>query len=66
MPGKRSFHGVAVDAGSGLAETIRAARGAQAGPDDLLVFKRAVLPVLGPHATTVLLDATCGPDLLPH
>ena len=65
MPGKRSFHGVAVDAGSGLAATIRAARGAQAAPDDLMVFKRAVLQILSPHATTVLLDATCGPDLRP-
>lgn len=64
MPGARSFHGVAVDAGSGLAATIRGARGAKAAPDDLIVFKRAVLQVLGPHATTVLLDATCGPDLL--
>jgi tagatose 1,6-diphosphate aldolase len=61
----RPFHGVAVDAGSGLAATIRAARGAQAAPDDLQVFKRAVLQVLGRHASTVLLDATHGPALLP-
>ena len=64
MPGARQFHGVAVDAGSGLAATIKAARGDRALPDDLLAFKRAVLQVLGPHASTVLLDATCGPLLL--
>lgn len=63
-PPKRRFHGVAVDAGSGLAAMIKAARGDKAKPDDLLRFKRAVLRVLGPHASTVLLDATCGPDLL--
>ena len=62
----RPFHGVAVDAGSGLAATIRAARGDRAAPGDLIAFKRAVLQVLGPHASTVLLDATCGPALLPE
>jgi tagatose 1,6-diphosphate aldolase len=60
----RPFHGVAVDAGSGLEATIRAARGAVAATDDLQVFKRAVLQVLGPQASTVLLDATHGPALL--
>ena len=58
------IHGVAVDAGSGLEKAIRDARGARAEPDDLLRFKRAVLTELGPGATTVLLDASCGPDLL--
>lgn len=65
MPAPRQFHGVAVDAGSGLAATIKSARGDRAMPDDLVHFKRAVLQVLGPHASTVLLDATCGPGLLP-
>jgi tagatose 1,6-diphosphate aldolase len=65
MPALRQFHGVAVDAGSGLGAMIRAARGDRAMPDDLMRFKRAVLQVLGPHASTVLLDATCGPMLLP-
>lgn len=65
MAARRAFHGVAVDAGSGLAASIRAARGDRAAPDDLQCFKRAVLQVLGPHATTVLLDAACGPALLP-
>ncbi len=60
------FHGVAVDAGSGLAESLRLARGAEASDGDLLTFKRAVLEVLGPDASTVLVDATCGPDLLPN
>lgn len=59
------FHGVAIDAGSGLATAIKAARGASAALDDLLRFKRAILTILGPNATTVLLDATFGPQLLP-
>ncbi|GAB5447603.1 tagatose 1,6-diphosphate aldolase [Gymnodinialimonas sp.] len=61
---KRDFHGVAVDAGSGLETSIRAARGPHAREDDLLSFKRAVLEVLGPDATTVLVDASCGPQLI--
>jgi tagatose 1,6-diphosphate aldolase len=60
----RRFHGVAVDAGSGLDAAIKAARGSASRPDDLLRFKRAVLTTLGPHATTVLVDAAYGPDLL--
>ena len=59
------IHGVAVDAGSGLAAAIRAARGAQAQDDDLFRFKRAVLTTLGPGATTVLVDAALGRRLLP-
>jgi tagatose 1,6-diphosphate aldolase len=59
------IHGVAVDAGSGLAEAIRAARGKKSDPDDLFRFKRAVLTTLGPGASTVLVDATLGPRLLP-
>jgi tagatose 1,6-diphosphate aldolase len=59
------FHGVAVDAGSGLAAAIRAARGPAWQDDDLFRFKRAVLTALGPVATTVLVDATLGPRLLP-
>lgn len=62
MTGK--MHGVAVDAGSGLADSIRTARGPRAKPDDLVTFKRAVLETLGPGASTVLLDANCGPELL--
>ncbi len=58
------FHGVAIDAGSGLADAIKAARGASADSDDLLQFKRAILTILGPRATTVLLDATYGRWLL--
>lgn len=60
----RDFHGVAVDAGSGLAAALREARGALAADDDLMVFKRAILEELGPDATTVLVDASCGPGLL--
>lgn len=58
------IHGVAVDAGSGLAAAIRAARDDDGRPDDLLRFKRAVLTTLGSTATTVLVDAECGPDLI--
>lgn len=60
----RPIHGVAVDAGSGLAAAIRAARGAASEPDDLMRFKRAVLTTLGPMASTVLVDAECGPNLI--
>lgn len=60
------IHGVAVDAGSGLAATLRDARGDQAHSSDAQVFKRAVLEELGPDATTVLLDAHYGPGLLPY
>jgi len=60
----REIHGVAVDAGSGLEANIRDLRGPNAHPDDLMTFKRAVLETLGPDASTVLVDATCGPDLL--
>jgi tagatose 1,6-diphosphate aldolase len=59
------IHGVAVDAGSGLAAAITAARGARADQDDLFRFKRAVLTTLGPGATTVLVDAALGRRLLP-
>ncbi len=60
----RDIHGVAVDAGSGLEAAIRELRGVKAQPDDLLVFKRCVLSELGGSASTVLVDANCGPDLL--
>lgn len=60
----RSMHGVAVDAGSGLAALIREARGKSAKDDDLYRFKRAVLMTLGSGASTVLVDATYGPRLL--
>ncbi len=60
----RRMHGVAVDAGSGLAAAIAEARGAAADPGDHLRFKEIVLTELGPEATTVLLDADCGPKLL--
>ncbi|MEO9821354.1 MAG: tagatose 1,6-diphosphate aldolase [Paracoccaceae bacterium] len=58
------IHGVAIDAGSGLEASIKDARQDRATPEDLLIFKRAVLETLGPDASTVLLDANCGPDLL--
>ena len=63
-PSKRPIRGVAVDAGSGLEAAIRDSRGNRAQPDDLLTFKRSVLTVLGPQASTVLINAACGPELL--
>lgn len=64
-PNKQNmFHGVAVDAGSGLETAIKEARGVNAQSGDLLTFKRAVIESLGPCASTVLIDATCGPELL--
>ena len=63
-PARQMIHGVAVDAGSGLEAAIREARGSSAQSDDLVTFKRHVLKALGPGATTVLVDAACGPDLL--
>lgn len=59
-----AIHGVAVDAGSGLAASLREVRGKEARDDDLISFKRAVLETLGPGASTVLLDADCGVGLL--
>ncbi len=62
----RTFHGVAVDAGSGLEATLRQARGAQATTDDLVIFKRCVIEGLGTGASTALIDAQTGPDLLQY
>lgn len=60
----RCLVGVAIDAGSGLEAAIREVRGAAAASDDLFVFKKTVLQVLGAGANTVLVDANLGPDLL--
>ncbi len=62
----RTFHGVAIDAGSGLEASLRTARGANNAASDLVVFKRCVLEVLGAGASTALVDAQLGADLLPH
>jgi len=62
----RTFHGVAIDAGSGLEKMLRDARGAKGTKDDLSIFKRCVMQELGTGASTVLVDAQLGPDLLPH
>ncbi len=57
--------GVAVDQGSGLAAALRKGRGADARDDDLFIFKRIVVETLSPDASTVLVDAALGRDLLP-
>ncbi len=58
--------GVAVDQGSGLEAAIRDVRGAAAQDDDLLRFKRIVVETLSHDATTLLVDANYGRDLLPR
>lgn len=57
--------GVAVDQGSGLEAALREGRGANARADDLLTFKRIVVETMSPEATTVLVDAALGRELLP-
>lgn len=63
---RRNFLGVAVDAGSGLEAAIGEARGSASASEDLFVFKKTVLEVLGREASTVLVDASLGPALLAH
>lgn len=58
------IYGVAVDQGSGLDAALREGRGADARPDDLLTFKRIVVETLSPDASTLLVDAALGRDLL--
>ncbi|MFK7878989.1 tagatose 1,6-diphosphate aldolase [Roseobacter sp.] len=57
--------GVAVDQGSGLAAALREGRGSHARDDDLFTFKRIVVETLSPDASTVLVDAALGRELLP-
>ncbi|WP_171128484.1 MULTISPECIES: tagatose 1,6-diphosphate aldolase [unclassified Ruegeria] len=58
-------YGVAVDQGSGLEAALRKVRGSQARPGDLLDFKRITVETLSPFATTMLVDASLGRELLP-
>lgn len=58
--------GVAVDQGSGLGAALKTARGVHSKDDDLLQFKRIVVETLSPDATTLLVDAEYGRELLPH
>ena len=58
-------YGVAVDQGSGLEAALRAARGSNTRPEDLLDFKRITVETLSPFATTMLVDASLGRELLP-
>ncbi|MEX0345544.1 MAG: tagatose 1,6-diphosphate aldolase [Rhizobiaceae bacterium] len=59
------IYGVAVDQGSGLAAALREKRGPNASDTDLYDFKRIVVETLSPDATTVLVDAALGRELLP-
>lgn len=63
LPGM--IHGIAVDMGSGLETALRAARGKAMRDDDLFTFKRIVADTMSRHATTLLVDAEFGRDLLP-
>ena len=56
--------GIAVDMGSGLGAALRDARGDAAQDDDLFTFKRIVADTMSRAATTLLVDAEYGPDLL--
>lgn len=60
------FYGVAVDQGSGLKAALAEARGVDSHESDLFTFKRAVVECLSPEATTVLVDAEYGRELLPY
>jgi len=62
---RRPIHGVAVDQGSGLGAALQAARGADAKDDDLFRFKHLVAKTMSVDATTLLVDAQYGRDLLP-
>lgn len=62
---RRDIFGIAVDMGSGLGAALRAARGAAAQDDDLFTFKRIVASTMSHAATTLLVDAEFGRDLLP-
>lgn len=56
--------GIAVDMGSGLGAALRDARGDAARDDDLFAFKRIVADTMSRAATTLLVDAEYGRDLL--
>jgi tagatose 1,6-diphosphate aldolase len=59
-----NINGVAIDAGSGLGAAIQQARGDDATDQDVLIFKRAIITELASLASTILVDANMGPDLL--
>ncbi|WP_323764491.1 tagatose 1,6-diphosphate aldolase [Marinovum sp.] len=63
---RRPIHGVAVDQGSGLAAALREARGTAARDDDLFRFKQLVARTMSAEATTLLVDAQYGRELLPE
>lgn len=62
---RRPIHGVAVDQGSGLGAALREARGDAARDDDLFRFKQLVARTMSTEATTLLVDAHYGRELLP-
>lgn len=62
---RRPIHGVAVDQGSGLEAALRDARGDAARDEDLFRFKQIVARTMSAEATTLLVDAHYGRELLP-
>ena len=61
---RRPIHGVAIDQGSGLGAALRRERGDAAHEDDLFLFKQLVVRTMSREATTVLVDAHYGRELL--
>ena len=62
----KPFCGLAIDMGSGLGNALQHARGKNATSKDLFLFKKIITKNLSPFASTVLVDAHYGRDLLPY
>ena len=56
--------GIAIDAGSGLKQTLKDARKAFYQENDLETFKKLIITSLGQYATTILIDSEFGPHLI--
>ena len=56
--------GIAIDAGSGLKQSLKDARKAFYQENDLETFKKLIITSLGQYATTILIDSEFGPHLI--
>ena len=56
--------GIAIDAGSGLKQTLKDARKTFYQKNDLETFKKLIITSLGQYATTILIDSEFGPHLI--